>query len=97
VKPEHAPRASGPNLAPLPEGLIADIRVELDRLGVSYSRAGAGTYAALHDLGDVVWIKGPPRSGLFWEGAPEETLARLRSIPTDVDPPTFWTLLRAGS
>jgi hypothetical protein len=46
-------------------GKLEDLRAELDRLGVSYGRAGAANFAALHDMGGgTVWLMGPPRSGL---------------------------------
>jgi hypothetical protein len=73
---------------------IDDLRGELDRVGMSYSSAGATTYALLHDLGDAVWIKGPPLSGLSWEGSPAEALERLRGLPADAGSEKFWHALR---
>jgi hypothetical protein len=60
---------------------------------VSYDRASPGTYAALHDLGDVVWIKGSPPSGLLWKGPPEEALRRLAPLPDDAGTVGFWRAL----
>jgi hypothetical protein len=74
-----------PELDPLP--------AELRGLGVSYDRASAGTYAAFQDLGDVVWTKGPPRSGLLWQGPPGEALRRLAPLPDDAGTVEFWPAL----
>jgi hypothetical protein len=93
--PETRAPGSEPNLTASASPMPA-LRAELDRLGVSYSRASAGTYVALHDLGDEVLLKGPPLSGLSWQGAPDDALARLRALPSDVDPPAFWEVLGGG-
>jgi hypothetical protein len=72
---------------------LAPLREELDRLGVSYNRKRVGTYAALHDLGDVVWIKGPLHRGLSWEGPPDEALEIVRRLPDDIGTIGFWRAL----
>ena len=53
-----------------------ELRKELDRVGVSYRRAGARSYAALHDLDDVVWIMGHAAERLREEGADLVLVAR---------------------
>ena len=75
-------------------GELEDLRAELDRLAVSYERIGSRNCAALHDMGGgVVWLMGPPRSGLRWQGPLGEALDRLRVLPADAGPIEFWRAL----
>jgi hypothetical protein len=60
---------------------VDELRAELNRVGASYAAAGPAEYVAVHDLGDVVWLKGPPFSGLTWKGSPTDALERLRAVP----------------
>jgi hypothetical protein len=75
-------------------GDLADLRAELDRLAVSFGRAGARDYAALHDMGrGIVWLMGPPRSGLRWQGPLDDALELLRPLPDDAGLAEFWRAL----
>jgi hypothetical protein len=70
----------------------AELDAELDRVGVSYSKAGAVDYVAAVDLGDTVWLLGPPRlhSRPTWSGPAEEALHLLASVPDGAGPEAFW-------
>lgn len=75
-------------------GKLEDLRAELDRLAVSYGCAGAASFAALHDIGGgTVWLMGPPRSGLRWQGPIDLALDRLAPLPDDAGLADFWRAL----
>ena len=81
-----------PRLAALAD--LRPLRAELDRIGASYAEAGAAAYVALHDLGEHVWIKGLPLSGLSWRGRPEAALRRLEGVPDGAGVDALWAALR---
>lgn len=69
------------------------IRVELDRLACTIGRTGASDYVGIRDLGSLVELKGPPRSGLLWRGPPTLALELLEDLPDNVGPAGVWRLL----
>lgn len=69
------------------------LRAELDRLGLSYARAGARDYVAAYDAGEAIWLRGAPLSGLSWRGPMDELLELMRRLPDDTGPDLFWRAL----
>jgi hypothetical protein len=65
---------------------------ELDRVGVSFSKAGAADYVWALDLGEFVDLNGPPRiqPRPHWRGSNEEALALLAPLRDDAGPDEFW-------
>lgn len=72
-----------------PNPALAD---ELDRVGVSYGKAGAANYVAVLDLGYFVDLNGPPRlqPRPHWRGSTEEALALLAPLSDDAGSDEFW-------
>jgi len=70
---------------------------ELDRVGVSYRKAGAAAYVAALDLGEFVDLNGPPRiqPRPHWRGSTDEALALLGPLPDDAGSDEFWRALVA--
>jgi hypothetical protein len=70
-----------------------EILVHLHRVGVTYARAGAADCVQATDLGDELWILGPPRlrPRPTWTGSSDEALALLKTLPDDAGPEAFWT------
>jgi hypothetical protein len=70
---------------------------ELDRVGVSYGKAGAKDYVAVLDLGAFIDLNGPPRvrPRPHWRGSEQEALALLAPLPDDAGPDEFWRSLTA--
>jgi hypothetical protein len=70
---------------------------ELDRVGVSYGKAGAANYVWALDLGEFVDLLGPPRiqPRPHWRGSIEEALAVLGPLADDAGPDAFWRALAA--
>jgi hypothetical protein len=64
---------------------------ELDRVGVTYRKAGAADYVWALDLGEFVDLLGPPRiqPRPHWRGSTEEALALLSRLPDDAGPDEF--------
>jgi len=59
----------------------ADLRAELERVGVTYATAGPAAHVQVTDLGDgEVWFRGPPLSGLSWSGPRAAALELLAAI-----------------
>jgi hypothetical protein len=73
---------------------ITALRDELERIGASYGRAGPARYIALHDAGDEVWLRGPPASGLHWQGAAGDALEHLSMIDDGAGPDAAWAALQ---
>jgi hypothetical protein len=65
---------------------------ELHRVGVAYAKAGAADYVGAVDLGDSVWLLGPPRlhPRPTWSGPAKEALRLLASVPDGAGPKAFW-------
>jgi hypothetical protein len=71
---------------------------ELDRVGVSFGKAGAKDYVAVLNLGEFVDLLGPPRiqPRPNWRGSEQEALALLAPLPDDAGPDEFWRTAQAG-
>jgi hypothetical protein len=72
-----------------------EIAEALDRVGVSYRKAGAADYVHAIDLGTFVDFNGPPRlrPRPHWRGSEEEALALLAPLPDDAGQDEFWRAL----
>jgi hypothetical protein len=70
---------------------------QLDRVGVSFSKAGAAHYVWALDLGEFVDLLGPPRiqPRPHWRGSEREALALLAPLPDDAGPEAVWRALAA--
>jgi hypothetical protein len=69
---------------------------ELDRVGVSYRKAGSKDYVAVLNLGEFIDLNGPPRirPRPHWRGSEREALALLAPLPNDAGPEAFWRAAR---
>jgi len=69
-----------------------DFRTELDRVGVSYRRAGAADYVKAVDLGDSLWLLGLPRlrPRPRCEGSLDGARAVVAEFADGAGPELFW-------
>jgi hypothetical protein len=76
---------------------MTELRVELQRVGVSYGKAGAADYVVLEVYGEgVITLLGPPRpSRRSWRGQKSEALRRLRCLADDAGVDRFWAAFSA--
>ncbi len=76
--------------------VVAKIRAELDRVGVTYGKAGADYVAVVDDGGGFVSLLGPPRPPrLSWRGPAEDALQRLAALADDAGKEAFWSAFGA--
>jgi hypothetical protein len=75
----------------------AALRAELERIDVTYAKAGAAAYVQFSDFGATVWFKGPPLSGLSWTGPRAVALDRLATMADAAGPEPFWRALQDGA
>ncbi len=75
--------------------LVARVRAELDRLGVSYPSLGAREYAAVTVSGGVVCLLGslPGSRRLRWQGDGVELVRRLSGLEDRAGPERLWSAL----
>src|SRR5947208_11032267 len=67
-----------------------EIRAELERVGVSYGKAGAADYVAVEVCG-VITLLGPPRPPRRrWRGQTSEALRRLEGLDDNAGMDSFW-------
>jgi hypothetical protein len=69
-----------------------ELDAELDRVGVSFGKAGAKDYVAVLNLGEFIDLNGPPRirPRPHWRGSEQEALALLAPLADDAGPEAFW-------
>jgi len=80
------------------ESMHNEIRAQLDRVGVTYGKAGPADCAQDRDEGEgrVVFL-GPPRAPrLTWRGMAGEALRRLERLEDDAGVAAFWAAFRPG-
>ena len=90
------PSLLGPRYAR--EVMHAEIRAQLDRVGVTYGKAGPADYVQDRDEGEG-WVAflGPPRPPrLTWRGMAGEALRRLKRIQDDAGVRSFWAAFQPG-
>jgi hypothetical protein len=75
-----------PILQPVSPEARSGLRAELDRVGVSYAKVGAAEYVQEIDLGEIVWLKGPPTRALTWKGRRSDFTQRVRGLRDDAGP-----------
>jgi hypothetical protein len=76
--------------------LVARVRAELDRLGVSYPSLGAREYAAVTVSGGVVCLLGSlpgSRRRLRWQGDGAELIQQLSRLEDRSGPERLWSAL----
>lgn len=74
------------------------LEAELDRVGVSFAKAGAADYVRTVSLGGELRLLGPP--GLqprpTWKGSNVDALALFATIPDGAGPEGFWAKFGAN-
>jgi hypothetical protein len=73
-----------------------ELRAELDRVGVTYQKAGAADFIWATDFGEFVSLLGPPREHprRSWRGPEGKLLSLLAPLPDDAGGDAVWTALR---
>jgi hypothetical protein len=76
-------------------GPTPNVRAELDRIGASFRKAGAGDYITVTEDADAVRFVGPPREHprRYWKGPRWQLLELLDALPEDAGVQAVWRAL----
>ena len=77
------------------ESQITRLRAEVDRVGASFRKAGAGRYVSLADFGQSVSLTAPSREEprRSWRGRHSQALELLSALPDDAGVEAVWRAL----